>query len=68
MRAEDPRHLGITEADMKGITRREFLKRNIVLAAAVFAAGGLLKALSGAFGRKANVSDKEARYYKTLAG
>lgn len=53
---------------MKGITRREFLKRNIVLAAAVFAAGGLLKALSGAFGRKANVSNKEARYYKTLAG
>jgi hypothetical protein len=53
---------------MKNITRREFLKRNFVLAAAVLIAGGLVKALSGAFGRKANVSDKEARYYKTLAG
>ncbi|MDD5269840.1 MAG: hypothetical protein PHE80_01475 [Candidatus Omnitrophica bacterium] len=53
---------------MKKFTRREFLKRNIVLAAAVLAASGLLKALSGAFGRKANVSDREARYYKTLAG
>ncbi|MFA5165320.1 MAG: hypothetical protein WC481_07140 [Candidatus Omnitrophota bacterium] len=60
--------MGITEADMKGITRREFLKRNFVLAAAVLIAGGLVKALSGVFGRKANVSDKEARYYKTLAG
>ena len=60
--------MGITEAEMKKITRREFLKRNFVLAAVVLAAGGFIKALSGAFGRKANVSDKEARYYKTLAG
>jgi hypothetical protein len=60
--------MGIAEAYMKGITRREFLKRNIVLAAAVFIAGGFLKALAGALGRKPNVSDREARYYKTLSG
>ncbi|MFA5147805.1 MAG: hypothetical protein WC369_09420 [Dehalococcoidales bacterium] len=53
---------------MKEVTRREFLKKNLMLAAAMFFIGGVPGKLAEYFGRKANVSDKEARYYRTLAG
>ncbi|MFA5338607.1 MAG: hypothetical protein WC317_00475 [Candidatus Omnitrophota bacterium] len=54
----------------EGMTRREFLKRNILIIAALALFGSPLKAFAGVFKRKAvsNVSDKEGRYYRRLAG
>lgn len=50
------------------MTRREFLKRNLILVSALAFIGAPLKAFARAFGHRPNVSDKEARYYKRLAG
>lgn len=50
------------------MTRREFLKRNLILVSALAFIGAPLKVFAGAFRRRPNVSDKEARYYKRLAG
>ncbi|MDD5073526.1 MAG: hypothetical protein PHX64_06100 [Candidatus Omnitrophica bacterium] len=55
----------------EGMTRREFLKRNILIIAALALFGSPLKAFAGVFKSKAdgsNVSDKEGRYYRRLAG
>ncbi len=55
----------------EGMTRREFLKNNILIVSALALFGSPLKAFAGIFGRKAdnpNVSDKEGRYYRRLAG
>ena len=55
----------------EGMTRREFLKKNMVIVAALAFIGSPLKSFADIFRRqphKPNVSDKEARYYKTLAG
>ncbi|MDD4879242.1 MAG: hypothetical protein PHR22_02160 [Candidatus Omnitrophica bacterium] len=55
----------------KGMTRREFLKKNILIIAVLALFGSPLKAFADVFKRKPrgpNVSDKEGRYYRTLAG
>lgn len=52
----------------EGMSRREFLKRNMIVVAALAFFGSPLKSLADYFKRKPNVADKEARYYKTLAG
>ena len=53
------------------MTRREFLKRNLFAIAALVFLGSSLRSLVDIFRGRAgrpNVSDKEARYYRTLAG
>jgi anaerobic selenocysteine-containing dehydrogenase len=50
------------------LTRRQFLKRNILLALALAFLGYPLKAFGRTFRREPNVSDKEARFYSRLAG
>lgn len=55
----------------KGMTRRDFLKRNIIIAAALALLSSPLKSFADIFRRqprRPNVSEKEARYYRTLAG
>lgn len=55
----------------EGMTRREFLKRNMLVVAALAFFASPLKSFADYFRqqpRKPNVSDKEARYYKRLAG
>jgi len=55
----------------EGMTRREFLKRNMIIIGALALFASPLKSFADVFRRQArnpNVSDKEARYYKTLAG
>lgn len=55
----------------EGMTRREFLKKNMIIIGALALFASPLKSFADIFRRqpsKPNVSDKEARYYKTLAG
>ncbi len=55
----------------EGMTRREFLKNNVLIVAALALFGSPLKAFAGIFKRQPrspNVSDKEGRYYRRLAG
>ena len=62
---------GNTDKRREGMTRREFLKRNMVVLAALALFASPLKAFAGIFKRQPrspNVSDKEGRYYRTLAG
>ena len=59
------------ENNKKGMTRREFLKRNLFVVAALAFLGSPFKSFADIFKGhplQPNVSDKEARYYKTLAG
>jgi anaerobic selenocysteine-containing dehydrogenase len=59
------------ETGKEGMTRREFLKRNVIILAALAFLGSPLKSFAGIFKRQPrgpNVSDKEGRYYRTLAG
>lgn len=50
------------------LTRRQFLRRNVLLALALAFLGFPLKALGGTARQEPNVSDKEARFYSKLAG
>ena len=55
----------------EGMTRREFLKRNIIVFAALAFFSSPLKSLADIFRRQPrgpNVTEKEGRYYRTLAG
>ena len=55
----------------EGMTRREFLKKNMIIIGVLALFASPLKSFADIFRRgphKPNVSDKEARYYKTLAG
>ena len=55
----------------EGMTRREFLKRNVIVFAALAFFASPLKSFADIFRRQTrgpNVSDKEGRYYRTLAG
>jgi len=56
-------------SDRELLTRRQFLKRNILLAFALaFLSGPLTKAFGRTVKRESGVSDKEARFYSKLAG
>ena len=63
---------GHMETGKEGMTRREFLKKNVIVVAAFAFLASPLKSFADTFFRrqpcKPNVSDREARYYKTLAG
>ena len=55
----------------EGMTRREFLKRNVIVFAALAFFASPLKSFADIFKRRPdgpNVSDKEGRYYRALAG
>lgn len=59
------------ETGKQTMTRRGFLKRNMIVVAALALLSSPLKSFADIFRRqprKPNVSGKEARYYKTLAG
>src|SRR3990167_5970532 len=59
------------ETGKQGMTRRDFLKRNMIVVAALALLSSPLKSFADIFRRqprKPNVSGKEARYYRTLAG
>ena len=72
LRPGDPRRveIGDTVMDIRidKMDRREFLKMNFVLAAAIAFLSTPLKGFADMFKRGPNISDKEARYYRRLAG